>query len=109
MVRSPNFKGSQWRKWDLHVHTPASYSWDGAGDDDAFREIIRTMNASEVAVFAITDYWTFEGFQKLMAVNATLSEAERLKKVVLPGIELRFDILTDEANPADKRRVNFQV
>jgi DNA repair protein SbcC/Rad50 len=109
MVRSTNFKGSQWRKWDLHVHTPFSFSWDGANDDDAFREIIKTMNQSSVAVFAITDYWTFDGFQKLMAINATLPEAERLKKTVLPGIELRFDVLTDDDNPADKRRVNFQV
>jgi predicted metal-dependent phosphoesterase TrpH len=61
MVRSPNFKGSQWRKWDLHVHTPVSFSWDGASDDDAFKEIIKIMNASEVAVFAVTDYWTFAG------------------------------------------------
>jgi len=109
MVRSANFKGSQWRKWDLHLHTPVSYTWDGAKDDDAFKEVIKKINDSDVAVFAITDYWTFEGFQKLMAVNATLSEAERLKKVVLPGMELRFDILTDDADPADKRRVNFQV
>ena len=109
MVRSPNFKGSQWRKWDLHLHTPVSYTWDGPTDDDAFKEVIKKINDSDVAVFAITDYWTFEGFQKLKAVNATLAEHERLKKVVLPGIELRFDILTDDANPADKRRVNFQV
>jgi hypothetical protein len=20
--------GSQWRKWDLHVHTPASFHWN---------------------------------------------------------------------------------
>jgi energy-coupling factor transporter ATP-binding protein EcfA2 len=109
MTRSPNFKGSHWRKWDLHVHTPASFSWDGANDDDAYREIIKTMNESDVAVFAVTDYWTFTGFEKLMEINAKLSEPERLKKLVLPGMELRFDILTDEANPVDKTRINFQV
>ena len=74
MVRSANFKGSQWRKWDLHLHTPASYTWDGPKDDDAFKQVIKKINDSDVAVFAITDYWTFEGFQRLMAVNATLSE-----------------------------------
>jgi ABC-type cobalamin/Fe3+-siderophores transport system ATPase subunit len=109
MERSLAFKGSQWRKWDLHLHTPISYTWDGANDEDAFKEVIRRINESDVALFAITDYWTFEGFEKLMAVNAKLSASERLRKTVLPGIELRFDILTDEANPADKTRVNFQV
>lgn len=24
----PIQRGSEWRKWDLHVHTPASYDWD---------------------------------------------------------------------------------
>lgn len=104
-----NFKGSKWRKWDLHVHTPSSYTWEGASDDDAYKGIIKKMNESEVAVFSITDYWTFGGFEKLMEINAKLPEDERLKKVVLPGIELRFDILTDEENPSDKTRVNFQV
>lgn len=106
---SINYRGSVWRKWDLHVHTPISYTWEGARDDDAYKEIIKKMNESEVAVFAITDYWTFGGFEKLMEINAKLPEGERLEKVVLPGIELRFDILTDEENPSDKTRVNFQV
>ncbi len=104
-----NFKGSKWQKWDLHVHTPISYTWEGARDDDAYKEVIKKMNESEVAVFAITDYWTFSGFEKLMEINSKLPEDEILKKVVLPGIELRFDILTDEENPSDKTRVNFQV
>lgn len=105
----PTLNGSVWRKWDLHVHTPASYTWEGAKDDNAFKENIKKMNESDVEVFAITDYWTFDGYQKMVEVNAKLPEAERLKKILLPGIELRFDILTDEENPIDKTRVNFQV
>lgn len=102
-------KGSEWRKWDLHVHTPVSYTWEGARDNNAYKEIIQKMNESDVEVFAITDYWTFDGFKKLMEINAELPEGERLKKVVFPGIELRFDILTDEEKLSDKTRVNFQV
>ncbi len=22
-------RGSEWRKWDLHIHTPASFYWNG--------------------------------------------------------------------------------
>jgi len=104
-----SYYGSGWRRWDLHIHTPTSYTWEGAGNDTAYKEIIKKMNESDVAVFAITDYWTFDGFKKLMEINAELPETERLKKVIFPGIELRFDILTDEANPNDKTRVNFQA
>lgn len=102
-------RGSVWSKWDLHVHTPASYTWKGTRDDNAYKDLIKQMNESDVEVFAITDYWTFDGFKKLMDVNEELPENERLIKKVFPGIELRFDILTDEKNLSDKTRVNFQV
>jgi len=36
-------RGSIWRKWDLHVHTPVSYTWDGARDDNAYKEIIKKI------------------------------------------------------------------
>lgn len=107
--RIPFLKGSEWRKWDLHVHTPASFTWEGGSDDDDYKRLIKKMNESDVAAFAITDYWLFDGFKKLVQINAELSEESRLKKVVLPGIELRFDILTDEADPSDRTRINFQV
>jgi len=103
------YRGSEWRKWDLHVHTPASYTWECVKDDTAYKGIIKRMNESDVAAFAITDYWTFNGFEKLIEVNSKLPEEERLKKIIFPGIELRFDILTDEENPSNRTRVNFQV
>jgi len=102
------YRGSEWRKWDLHVHTPVSYTWNGPNDDNTFKQIIRTINESDVVAFAITDYWSFDGYKKLMELNKQLSDKEKLNKVVFPGIELRFDVLTDES-PDDKTRVNFQV
>jgi ABC-type lipoprotein export system ATPase subunit len=99
-------RGSQWHKWDLHVHTPASYTWEDSHDDKTYEKIIKKMNESDVVAFAITDYWTFDGFKKLMDVNKKLPDDKKLKKTIFPGIELRFDILTDGS---DKKRVNFQI
>lgn len=25
----PLERGSEWRQWDLHIHTPASFHWKG--------------------------------------------------------------------------------
>ncbi len=106
-VGGKNYKrGSEWQKWDLHVHTPASYAWDDPRGDETYKKIIKRMNESDVAAFAITDYWTFDGFKKLMEIDGGLSGDDKLKKTVFPGIELRFDILTDDQ---DKKRVNFQA
>lgn len=94
-----NYKrGSEWRQWDLHVHTPASFHWHGAKfeADPASEmnralvdEMIETMNAAEPVVFALMDYWTFDGW---FALKRRLKEAGAppLKKTVFPGIELRL-------------------
>ena len=58
-------RGSEWRQWDLHIHTPASFHWKGKRFDadpasEAHRalvdEMIMAMNAAEPAVFALMDY-----------------------------------------------------
>ncbi|AGK49082.1 AAA domain protein [Burkholderia thailandensis MSMB121] len=91
-------RGSEWRQWDLHIHTPASFHWKGKRFDadhasEAHRalvdEMIKAMNAAEPAVFALMDYWTFDGW---FALQRRLQEpdAPTLKKTVFPGIELRL-------------------
>lgn len=91
-------RGSVWRQWDLHIHTPASFHWLGkkfrdCADADERRALIDQMidalNKAEPAVFAIMDYWTFDGW---LALKTRLKEAgaPTLHKTVFPGIELRL-------------------
>lgn len=45
--------GSVWRKWDLHIHTPASFEWrgerfQGMNDEQIERACHATINASQV-------------------------------------------------------------
>jgi ABC-type lipoprotein export system ATPase subunit len=91
-------RGSEWRQWDLHVHTPASFHWSGKKFDpdigskanaDLVDEMIAALNAAEPAVFALMDYWTFDGW---FALKRRLAEkdAPKLEKTIFPGIELRL-------------------
>lgn len=91
-------RGSEWRQWDLHVHTPASFHWKGTKFDadpnsainrSLVDEMIAAMNAAQPAVFALMDYWTFDGW---FALKRRLKEpgAPKLYKKVFPGIELRL-------------------
>ncbi|MCP2075672.1 UNVERIFIED_ORG: ABC-type lipoprotein export system ATPase subunit [Pseudomonas lini] len=92
-------RGSEWRQWDLHIHTPASFHWQGqrfdAKNPDSAEnralvdEMIKALNEAEPAVFALMDYWTFDGW---FALKRRLSEpnAPKLEKTVFPGIELRL-------------------
>ncbi|MCL1123419.1 TrlF family AAA-like ATPase [Shewanella surugensis] len=91
-------RGSEWRKWDLHIHTPASFHWSGKrfnadpkslDNADLVDEMIDALNSAEPAVFAFMDYWTFDGW---FALKHRLSQpgAPELTKTVFPGIELRL-------------------
>jgi ABC-type lipoprotein export system ATPase subunit len=89
-------RGSLWRVWDFHVHTPASFHWNGEkfGDNqnrntELVDEMISALNKAEPAVFAFMDYWTFDGW---FALKKRLEEngAPKLTKTVFPGIELRL-------------------
>lgn len=98
MASSKYPRGSEWRKWDLHIHTPASFHWEGQkfnSDPNSpentrlIDEMIRALNAAEPAAFAIMDYWTFDGWFALKRRLAQLG-APKLEKTVFPGIELRL-------------------
>lgn len=77
--------GSNWRKWDLHFHTPASFDYKNKSVSD--QEIINGLNAAGVCAVAITDHHFMDvqrikNLQKLAGSNLT----------VFPGIELRSDL-----------------
>jgi ABC-type lipoprotein export system ATPase subunit len=98
MNKTPFPTGAEWRQWDLHVHTPASFQWSGGkrlarmtADErrSAMDAMITAMNAAAPRVFALMDYWTFDGW---FALQDRLKEtgAPTLEKTVFPGIELRL-------------------
>ncbi len=95
-------RGSEWRKWDLHVHTPASFYWTGTkkykemSREEVVTEIkkfIEIVNKSDIAVFCLMDYWTFDWYLELQ--EYLISNPDELKKTVLPGMELRVESPTN--------------
>lgn len=105
-----NFKrGSEWNKWDLHVHTPKSIIQHYGGDtDDAWEKFITDLEAlpEEFKVLGINDYIFLDGYKKVKEYK----EQGRLPKInlILPVIELRvnkFASLGDEA----WKKVNLHI
>lgn len=94
-------KGSQWRKWDLHIHTPASFEWRGQRfaamtaeqEAAALKAMTEKMEVGEIAAFGIMDYWTFDGYLKLRKYVA--EHKLTLPCAVFPGMELRIEAPVD--------------
>ena len=89
-------RGSEWREWDLHIHSPASFHWGGerlGSDSDRNNqlvdEMIRALNDAAPTAFGLMDYWTFDGWFALKTRRAQQA-APKLAKTVFPGIELRL-------------------
>jgi hypothetical protein len=63
----PTFiKGSEWRKWDLHIHSPVSalnnqFPRLPSGEPDWEAYVTRLESLSDVAAIGVTDYFTIEG------------------------------------------------
>jgi hypothetical protein len=54
------FRGSQWRTWDLHVHTPGTILNDQFGDWNEYLSAIEAQTAVEV--IGVTDYMSITNY-----------------------------------------------
>ncbi len=116
MINYRENRGSEWRKWDLHVHTPESGLNNGFGSDwDLYVKTLFTIAIkNEVAVLGITDYFTIDGYTRL--VRDYLQKEEKLRQLfdddtitkirkilILPNIEFRLK------QTVNGNRVNYHV
>jgi hypothetical protein len=102
-----SLEGSLWSRWDLHVHTPASYvhGYGGATADpwDAFIVDLEALPA-DVTTLGVNDYLTIEGYRRLLAER----ENGRLNnlKLLLPVVEFRIKRFAGQGR---WKRVNYHV
>lgn len=63
-------RGSEWRKWDLHIHTPGTVKNDQYGNSgDVWEEYIDALEKSDIAVFGITDYFSINNYLKVKKIS----------------------------------------
>lgn len=80
-----NNRGSEWSKWDLHIHTAASYDYkDKSISDKCFVDILAENN---IAAIAITDHH-FIDVKKIKEIQRFSKEKNI---TVFPGIEFLSD------------------
>lgn len=77
-------RGSEWRKWDLHLHTKSSYDYKYKGED-ADELLCKALKENNISAVAITDHFVIdkERIEKLRELAKDI--------VFFPGVELRCD------------------
>lgn len=121
-------KGSEWRKWDLHIHTPFSVLNNEFSDDwDEYVHILfSTAISNGIACIGITDYFSIDGYKKLkteylkkpeklraLFSRELLLDSEYINKItnilVLPNIELRLENVLVKQKQSDGSYKDFKL
>ncbi|WP_342606353.1 TrlF family AAA-like ATPase [Pantoea agglomerans] len=116
-------RGSEWRKWDLHIHTPASVLNNQFGDWDSYiQELFKAAIRENVQAIGITDYYIPEGYRKIKTeylLNEgklkelfSDSEIDLIRKIYLfPNIEFRISKLltSDKENKDWGNKFNYHL
>lgn len=98
-------RGSEWRRWDLHVHTPASFEHRFGSWDD-YLPALRTIKG--VSVLGVTDYFFIDGYRKIRDLRRAGDFSNF--DTVLPNIELRLGtFIPKRSDGAQLRRLNFHI
>jgi ABC-type cobalamin/Fe3+-siderophores transport system ATPase subunit len=87
-------RGSEWRKWDLHAHTPIDTEWINhpqlRTDSEKRRfaeQYVETATAAGISVLAITDH-NFCGNRDELLIPYVQDAAAHTSLTVLPGFEV---------------------
>ena len=107
-------EGSEWRRWDLHVHTPGTILNNQFG---SWEEYLAAIEAQpDVKVLGVTDYMSIANYSKLKQFKSD----GRLANIdlLIPNIEFRIAPPTDRAtainihlliSPADDQRHEREI
>ena len=100
-------RGSEWRKWDLHVHTKDTNKNDNftSADFDGFcKTLFKKALEKNIHAIGVTDYFSIDNYKKVKAfvdkIDSTNDFEEQKKDkiksiLLLPNVELRILPATD--------------
>lgn len=96
-------KGSEWRRWDLHIHTPETNKNDqftGSNIEEKWTNYCSSINSytDEISVIGITDYFSIDNYFKFKE-KIESGAITKSFDLILPNIELRISPVTGSSIP----------
>ena len=85
-------RGSQWKRWEPHIHAPGTVLNNQFGGGEAWDSYLTTLEGliPKIEAIAVTDYYITETYEELREYKS----AGRLPDVqlIFPNVELRLDV-----------------
>jgi hypothetical protein len=87
-------QGSQWRRWEPHIHAPGTAMNNQFTGPTAWDEYLTALERATplIEAIAVTDYYVTDTYEEVLRGKATgrLPHA----KLIFPNVELRLDVAT---------------
>ena len=87
-------RGSEWRRWEPHIHAPGTTMNNQFGGPNAWEEYLTALEKASptIEAIAVTDYYVTDTYEEVLRFQATgrLPDA----KLIFPNVELRLDVAT---------------
>jgi hypothetical protein len=87
-------RGSEWRRWEPHIHAPGTVMNNQFGGSDAWHDYLTALEQATplIEAIAVTDYYVTDTYEEVLRYKA----AGRLPaaKLIFPNVELRLDVAT---------------
>jgi hypothetical protein len=84
-------RGSEWRRWEPHIHAPGTVLNNLFGGRDPWRKYLTALQGAvpKIEAIGVTEYYVTDAYEKFLEYTA----AGWLRGVlVFPNIELRLDV-----------------
>ena len=86
-------RGSEWRRWDPHIHAPGTVLNNQFGSPDPWETYLQALETRTPAIEAIgvTDYFVTDTYEEVLRLH----RRGRLPAVqlIFPNVELRLDVM----------------
>lgn len=85
-------RGSEWRRWEPHIHAPGTVLNNQFGGDSPWETYLANLEAAtpKIEALAVTDYYLTDTYEQVLKHKA----AGRLPgaQLIFPNVELRLDV-----------------
>ncbi|HWR25289.1 MAG TPA: hypothetical protein VN278_03545 [Methanosarcina sp.] len=102
-------RGSEWAKWDLHIHTPESIINGYGNSADVWEEFLKDLEklSDDFKVLGINDYLFLDGYEKIKYEKEINGRLPKIN-LILPVVEFRIQRFAG-IEFHDTKRINIHV
>jgi hypothetical protein len=85
-------RGSEWHRWEPHIHTPGTVLNDQFGGADPWGRYLAALEGSRpiIGAIGVTDYYVTDSYEEVLRQH----QSGRLPDVqlIFPNVEVRLDV-----------------